>query len=379
MSAQFRSKRHILYALTASIVLHLLGLWWATYLEPSAPSFFAVARLPLPKQEHFTSPPQQRHMAPSMERLGSIDTPAPLAIGNADTLPLPDTITTSKFPQNGSQLTTSEKHPIQFIDSSIYNVRLDSIDWHQDFRPVDPMAIDTEGRRRMAALFDPQYKRLQRLYIHLPSYRNSPPNWRSARELTDGLDSSLKVLEGPEWRRIFPQPQIHFYPLGEIAQTWIPTDKEPMPDPLHGFPLYYNRRRLALVEMWDQYPIVDLRYIDVQSTEVMLDYLEGGGFALAPFAPFSHIVQQLTQRLGERVQRVLIDYHHPIAHIRYELKIPFSFEGVQIDNRLVAVQRTMSTGSALYINVLAYALLQNYQGGRMLPTLSSEILDEIPP
>ncbi|MCC7265657.1 MAG: hypothetical protein IT369_24375 [Candidatus Latescibacteria bacterium] len=130
-----------------------------------------------------------------------------------------------------------------------------------------------------------------------------------------------------------------------------------------------------------QYPVLFLRYIDVESTQAMVEYLASGGFAVVNPGQLNLLYKGLQERAEKRVQRVTVDLGHPPFHCWFDITrywdanqycpaiTPLS--GLELDGRLVAlcsppfISQYPCSSNQLYINVLVFGLIQPSQmGGR---------------
>ncbi len=154
-----------------------------------------------------------------------------------------------------------------------------------------------------------------------------------------------------------------------------------MPDPIHGFPLFFERRKLPF-QVIRKYPLLHMEHIDVGSTDVMVGYLREGGFVILKGGQYSHLQQELERRVGTRVEMVSVELGHPLFHSYFDITeyrdrssicpgvSPLA--GLQLDGRLIAISgvpRFISNApcysNQLYVNALAYGLIQpSKMGGR---------------
>ena len=239
---------------------------------------------------------------------------------------------------------------------------------------LDLVGLAAEARERTVVLIDPVTGKLKKAFLHIPCYRGS-----GGRELAEALDMIERGKLLPSWPPF--ENRIHWYHLGRGARKWIPVEWELVPDPIHGFPMFYARKRLPY-QVAKEYPLLDMTYIDVESTEVMVRYLMEGGFVFLKGGQYSHLQRELERTADTRVEMVLVELGHPLFHSFFDIaeyRDPSShcpgvspLAGLQLDGRLIAitgVPRFISNApcysNQLYVNALAYGLIQpSKMGGR---------------
>jgi len=252
-------------------------------------------------------------------------------------------------------------------------VQLDTLDRYRGVGPVDWVEAHAIGKHRTAVIVDPNTGHLKQAYLHVPSYLG-----RQGNTLANALDM---VERGLQLSRRAPfEITVHYYPLGLPSSRWIPTEKEPVPDPAHRFPLYYRREKLAYQEMIE-YPLIEMKNIDPQSTEVMVRYLLNGGFALN--GAVGSLSQVLHERVGDAAQIEQIGLDHALFSSFYTIekyKEPnivcpgiYPLTGLTLEGRLVAVAGLPNfnpdhpcKSNELYVNALVYGLVQSILDRGML-------------
>ena len=115
----------------------------------------------------------------------------------------------------------------------------------------------------------------------------------------------------------------------------------------------------------------------------MVRYLLEGGFAAARSGQLSLLQRAIQEKVGDRLQRVKVGLEHPLFHSYYDIEeyVPSWIKcpptgplpGLELDGRLIAivpppfVLRFPCPSNELYVNVLAYALIQpSRMGGRYM-------------
>lgn len=131
------------------------------------------------------------------------------------------------------------------------------------------------------------------------------------------------------------------------------------------------------------YSVIDLRYIDVESTPAMVEYLAAGGFGIVGQGQLRLLRANLVGRFGERVAEVVVGLDHPLFRVFFTVAAyrPGSnygtmgrsiycspvgpLSGVTLDGRLVAVsgvpryeERCDCPANRLFINAYVFALTQ---------------------
>ena len=185
----------------------------------------------------------------------------------------------------------------------------------------------------------------------------------------------------PSWPPF--ENQIHWYHLGARSNRWIPVEWDPVLDPIHSFPMFYSRKKLAYQEV-KKYPFLAMAYIDVESTDVMVRYLMEGGFALLNGWQYSHLKRELEQTVDKRLETVQIELGHPVFHAYYDVtkyrEANRTCPGVgplralRFDGRLIAITGVPRfnldapcLSNQLYVNALVYGLVQpSRMGGRYI-------------
>ena len=245
---------------------------------------------------------------------------------------------------------------------------------------LDLVGLAAEARERTVVLIDPVTGKLKKAYLHIPCYRNSR-DWKRGRELAVALDMIERGKLLPSWPPF--ENRIHWYHLGPAAKKWIPVKGELEPDPIHGFSMFFERRKLPYKVIL-KFPLLNLEYIDVVSTDVMVGYLREGGFVILKGGQYSHLQQELEGRVGTRVEMVSVELGHPLFHsyfdiVEYRDPVRSSpcpgvapLAGLQLDGRLIAItgvpefiSNAPCYSNQLYVNALAYGLIQpSKMGGR---------------
>lgn len=256
---------------------------------------------------------------------------------------------------------------------------LQLVDHVTELPPVDWAEWDAMGRRHTVAVVDPVTGKLVRASFHVPMYRNSPPSYHGARDLTETLDLIHRGFRLPNKAPIV----FHI----DYRRLGIPADPRHFekPDPIHNFSGYPSRHILAYQEMI-RYGVLLARYIDVESTSAMVRYLLQGGFAIVSGRQLSIIQAALRDSLPEgEVERVAAGLDHPLFRAYYDIpryakrQHPqccfgiYALPGIEVNGRMVAIvspgfcRLYQCRSNKLYVNVLAWALIQpSPMGGRYL-------------
>lgn len=373
--------RRVTIALLLSALLHGLGVWLADVLMP--PDFEErVFRVQLPVRrmeiERLKSRPPIPVPHQLLERLRAAEGPPDLEIELAmgEEVSLPEV----EIPlvDEGLPLVGKEKKP-SAVERDTLDASLGHLEQVGEL-PLDLVELDAEARERTIVLIDPDTGKLKKAYLHIPCYRNSK-DWHGGRELTQ----TMKMIERGERLPSWPpfENQIHWYHLGARSNRWIPVEWDPAPDPIHSFPTFYSRQKLAYQEV-KKYPFLATAYIDVESTDVMVRYLMEGGFALLNGWQYSHLKRELERTVDKRLETVQIELGHPVFHAYYDVteyrEANRTCPGVgplralRFDGRLIAITgvpkfnlRAPCHSNQVYVNALVYGLVQpSRMGGRYI-------------
>jgi hypothetical protein len=242
---------------------------------------------------------------------------------------------------------------------------------------LDLLELDAQARKLNVALIDPETGRLKQGWIHLPAYMKVGHGLQIAMETAArgfGLPGGVPL-----------RVEVRYYSLGKYGCCKEPCPCENAiypPDAIHSFPLCCTRHILDHAEMRD-YSVIDLRYIDVESTPAMVDYLAAGGFGIVGYGQLRLLRANLADRFGERVAEVKVGLDHPLFRVFFTVGTyrpgincgtryrsifcspvgPLS--GVTLDGRLVAVsgvpryeERCDCPANRLFINTYVFALTQ---------------------
>ncbi|MEW6750409.1 MAG: hypothetical protein AB1505_05460 [Candidatus Latescibacterota bacterium] len=272
----------------------------------------------------------------------------------------------------------------------------------------DPLELDALAREHTVVLVDPETGKLRRAWLHLPAYENSPPTLREPPWGCGRYEGTKGLLEAADLAaRGFRLPgavpiewHVRLHELGCLVHGLSHIDGFPDPDPIHSFALYPRRHILHRTEM-AQYPVIDLHYIDVESTEVAGQYLLDGGFFIAGYGQMGLLERELRRRTapgdGERVTRVTMGLEHPLFHSFFDItalcctrecggsrRRVCAVPGLQLDGRLVAAitppfdPKRDCPANKLHVNVLAWALVQpSPMGGRYLAGSRGAVAREV--
>jgi len=406
------AKSRIVVSLFLSLLVHLFGLWLVHVLlfEEAKQQLFR-ARLP----SFISQSPERFQIRPSIpvsrgliERLQAAGPTQSLDIeweeGSPGELP------TIEAPSLDADLPTlaGEKGEWVAPADSLPDAILRELEQFTEVPlAMDLVALDAEVRKRTIVLVDPETGKLKQAWLHLPVYTRAeggcqgcPPSVANKR-----IGAPLeRIPRGSDLPAPVPViSRVHTFPLGpkimlpEIA--YMPIEGFPLPDPIHAYPLFPRRHLLHPTEM-SQYPVIDLSQIDVESTDVMVDYLITGGFGLVGRGQLSLLSAALRIRVGDQLQQISIDLDHPLFDAYFPIeryqKQPHCCKyasgdrvsagcrkwcpafgpltGLQLDDRLVALTGVPAyttdcdcLANQLYVNVLAFALAQPSQmGGRYL-------------
>jgi hypothetical protein len=251
-----------------------------------------------------------------------------------------------------------------------------------DLLPLDLVGFAAEGIARTAVIIDGETGKLKQAYLHVPAYGAGlldPPG--VIINPAAGLMSVLELM-----RRGFRVPEkvpitenVHTTPLG-VCGAFDPGKYGLMrmvPDPIHH-PTYRRctGRHILQYQEMIEYPVLLLRVIDVESTQALARYLVAGGIVVG--GPINLVYNALRGKLGEqRVQRVRMELGHPVFHSFYDIReyreaqvrgcmcaAVTPVDGLAVDGRLVLLlgpafnERCPCLSNRLYVNVLAYALIQ---------------------
>ena len=182
--------------------------------------------------------------------------------------------------------------------------------------------------------------------------------------------------------------KIHLLHLGGREEAAVFFEGMRKPDPIHRFNTFPARHLLHYVQM-KEYPVLFLRYVDVESTEAMVRYLLEGGFGVVDGGQLGWLEVQLRREVGERVERIEIGLEHPLFNAYFEIdryKMQSTqcgkgscssvrpTPGLEVDGRLIAVAglprfngKCDCLSNRLYVNILVYGLIQpSPMGGRYL-------------
>ena len=373
--------RRATIALLASTLLHGLGVWLAYLLIPPEleKRVFRV-RVPVRKMEIERLRPRPPIPVPHqlLERLRAEKDLSDLEMdpGMEEVAPLPE----MEIPHLDEGIILAKKEWRRSVgEGDTLDARLSLLE-HVTELPLalDPVGLDAEARERTVVLIDPVTGKLKKAYLHIPCYRNSR-DWKRGGELAKAMDMIERGKLLPSWPPF--ENRIHWYHLGPAAKRWIPVKGELVPDPIHGFSRFFERRKLPY-KVVRTFPLLNLEYIDVGSTDVMVGYLREGGFVLLKGGQYSHLQQELERRVGTRVEMVSVELGHPLFHSFFDIteyRDPSSvcpgvapLAGLRLDGRLIAISGTPKFVSdapcysnQLYVNALAYALIQpSKMGGR---------------
>ncbi|MFA6108981.1 MAG: hypothetical protein WDA75_09430 [Candidatus Latescibacterota bacterium] len=243
---------------------------------------------------------------------------------------------------------------------------------------LDLLELDAQSRRLNVALIDPETGRLKLGWIHLPAYM------KYGHELQVAMETAARGFGLPGGVPL--RVEVKYFSVGKCCKH--PTQPCPCenaiyaPDPIHSLPLCCTRHILGHTEMRD-YSVIDLRYIDVESTPAMVDYLAAGGFGIVGYGQLRLLQANLADRFNERVAEVKVGLDHPLFRVFFTVGTyrPGSncgtryrsifcsavgpLSGVTLDGRLVAIsgvpryeERCDCPANRLYINTYVFALTQ---------------------
>ena len=173
--------------------------------------------------------------------------------------------------------------------------------------------------------------------------------------------------------------EVHLYRKGRRQRTpgWIKIEGQPDPDPIHRFIYYHRRHKLHHSEM-KEYSVLLLQYIDVESTEAMARYLMDGGFAVVSYGQLRILQREIQKHVSDhRLQAVKLGLEHPLFRSFYDITDGGpeleSINCLELDGRLIAVTgvrfvrgNRYTKANKLFVNVLAYGLIQPSKMGRYL-------------
>ena len=131
----------------------------------------------------------------------------------------------------------------------------------------------------------------------------------------------------------------------------------------------------------NQYPVVFLSYIGVESYEVLAQYLVAGGFVIGAHLPS---LQEYLSQIGESAEIVKIELGHPLFHAFFDVTEyreksracpPVGpLNALQLHNRVAAIAGVPGfilelpcPSNRLYVNAIAFGLIQQSgMGGRYI-------------
>jgi hypothetical protein len=353
--------RRITVALLISTGLHLLGLWLVHLLIPPevgerlfrvrVPSY--LPRLP----ERFKPRPAVPVSRELLERLRAEGRPRDLEAEPGEGIEglLPEV----EVPllEEGVAPLAGEKQEWQAVEDTVPEASLyppeqvTQLPWASDL-----VELDALGRKQTLAIVDPETRKLKSAWLHLPCWMNKPLIYYGGRELWEALNLIRRGWKVPG--RVPIDGQVHYYKYGY---------------------------KLAYPEM-KEYSILLLNHIGVKSVEALARYLREGGFAAMGNGYLRQAERELRAQVGERVEEVAIELGHPLFHAFFDIRAYSevnrgcgcpavkSLAGLELDGRLVAVaglppfnSQCTCPSNQLYVNVLAYALIQpSSMGGRYL-------------
>jgi hypothetical protein len=354
----YQRHRQVAACLLVSAGLHLLGVWLIHVLIPPeveerlfrvrVPSF--MPRLP----ERFKPRPAIPVPRVLLERLRAEAKPAALDLevgdGVEDMLPGEEILLLDEGEKDSL---VAEKGAWRTLEDTLPDASLGLLEQMGELPlGLDLVELEAEARRRTVVLIDPETRKLMRAYLHLPCWKNRPPLDLRGKELWEILDLIRRGWRLPGHVPVFGQ--IRYFPHGH---------------------------RLRSREL-QEFVLLLEKYIGVESMQVLARYLIEGGFAVTNPGSLSLLQRELQKQRGDRSQRVLIELGHPLFHAYYDIDryVPGGpcpgtgpLSGLELDGRLVAVVGPPFTrnkpcpANKLYVNVLAYALIQpSPMGGRYL-------------
>jgi hypothetical protein len=392
--------RHVGVALAVSFVLHVLALWVA--------DVFVLAAVKPPLRARYEPRPQE-----NLDRF--VPTPAmPVSHELLERLrqEIVDPLVDMEMPNLAPYDSLSSEEGLSVVDhvldgaqergwTALPGVAMDELDEPDlvDLSPaaeqigvprVDPVALDAMRHERTVVVTDARTGRLKQAYVHLPVYmaggrRNPAASLRSAKSLIErGLTLPGRV-------------PVEFTFADHRLGGAIERPPEPPGDPIHRFTLHPRRQVLHSTQM-AEYPVLYLPYIDVESTEAMVQYLIDGGFGVVDRRQLDLLEEAMSREEPERLQSVSVGLEHPLFQSYFDISQyspgncgccpPPSpcpdppccicpcppvqpLAGLQLDDRLIAVEapppyhnRCGCPSNALYVNVLVYGLQTHRMAGR---------------
>lgn len=260
-------------------------------------------------------------------------------------------------------------------------------------RPITPYEAAIRALDGTVVLVDPKTGRLVRATWHIPVYGNEgcvgclPYN----REYSGWRRSFLRMFQGEGLPIVSDDPfadvrqqRPQGIPVRAVLNDAYSFNAQPRddrvevrPDALHtyGWQPYRDVLDPALLQ---RHPVILLRWIDAESTPVLVDYLIAGGFAVLSARGAEQRLQALevllASRVGsERVAVVPILSDHPLMSSWFDIDIYYAAPGgdseapvlgLQLDDRIVAVA-VLAGRRQVVVNALVFGMVQpSALGGR---------------
>ena len=301
------------------------------------------------KPERFELTPPVPVPRQLLDRLRSEARPPDLeTVASTDSVVVPET--EIPMPVEGRAFAEEEKPRV--VSTDTLDRRYDFFESSSELPSFpDLVELDAVGRERTVVLIDPDTGKLKKAYFHLPAWRNWPDKWgyHGTRDLFNTLDLIRRGFRIP--RKVPVEETIHLYPY---------------------------RYKLSFNEI-ENYPVVLLAHIGVESYEVLARYLILGGFAIG--ADLYSLQMHLSQ-MGERGEIVKVELGHPLFHAFFDVTEYRDGGGcpsvgplnaLQLHNRLAAIghlpyfSSKICPSNKMYVNAIAFGLIQHSpMGGRYI-------------
>jgi hypothetical protein len=156
---------------------------------------------------------------------------------------------------------------------------------------LHPAALDALRHNRTVVLIEPTTGKLRKAYVHLPA---------TIGDRAYGLEMQMKALK-----------------RGTRLPSALPIE----------YRIQYFRHPLHLSEM-KAYPVLFLHFIEIESSDALVQYLIDGGAILG--GDFQFLYSELYQQVNERVQQVELDIDHPLFRAYYDIT-EYSAGGISWD------------------------------------------------
>ena len=105
------------------------------------------------------------------------------------------------------------------------------------------------------------------------------------------------------------------------------------------------------------YPVLNLRYIDVETTDQLVHYLLHGGFVLVNPHQLDWLERQMESRMPGLMRRIEVGSDHRLMSEPYSLP-GYTAQGLEVKGRLAVITNNKNTTlySPLLVNAVVYAL-----------------------